>query len=63
MIFPCKNCEKRHPNCHSSCDEYLKAKEEYDRCKRRIIPESWYYHDYNKRLYYKTNKGGHYDDF
>lgn len=25
--FPCKNCDKRSVNCHSSCKDYLKAKE------------------------------------
>lgn len=22
MKAPCKDCEKRHPNCHSECEEY-----------------------------------------
>lgn len=25
--FPCKGCTKRHTNCHSSCEPYLKAKQ------------------------------------
>lgn len=22
MQSPCYNCERRHPNCHSECEEY-----------------------------------------
>ena len=22
MNAPCKDCEKRHPNCHAHCEEY-----------------------------------------
>jgi hypothetical protein len=23
MTAPCKDCSKRHPNCHSECEEYI----------------------------------------
>ncbi len=26
----CYNCEKRHPNCHASCNEYISEKAELD---------------------------------
>jgi hypothetical protein len=34
-IYSCKGCvaPKRHPGCHSSCEEYLKEKAEYERKK------------------------------
>ena len=28
-ITCCYQCEKRHPNCHSTCEEYKKAKAEH----------------------------------
>lgn len=28
---PCKNCERRHINCHASCEDYLRARKELDR--------------------------------
>lgn len=35
---PCKDCEKRHTNCHSNCKEYKKYREELDaqNAKRRF---------------------------
>lgn len=31
--FPCRNCvaPKRHPGCHSTCEEYITAKAENER--------------------------------
>ena len=26
----CYHCEKRHPNCHASCNEYISEKAELD---------------------------------
>lgn len=26
IAYPCKNCEKRHPDCHQSCIEYMEIK-------------------------------------
>jgi hypothetical protein len=28
--FPCKECFRRSPTCHSTCDEYLEAKKKLD---------------------------------
>ena len=28
MVKCCKNCEKRHKNCHSDCEQYKKESEE-----------------------------------
>jgi len=30
----CKDCKKRHPKCHSECEEYLAAKEENERIRK-----------------------------
>lgn len=34
-ITCCKNCvpPKRHPGCHSTCEQYLKEKTEYEKQK------------------------------
>lgn len=29
MKSPCKDCEKRFPGCHDTCEGYKKAKAEY----------------------------------
>lgn len=33
MMAPCKDCPKRHPNCHSECDEYI-AFDNYNKKRR-----------------------------
>ena len=30
MLNPCKDCEDRHPHCHSECDLYAQMKAERD---------------------------------
>ena len=43
---PCKECENRHPNCHSECKAYLAYKAKCDRitkqkeAERLATPES-----------------------
>lgn len=32
-IRPCKDCTRREPGCHSTCEDYLKDKEEFKRLK------------------------------
>ena len=27
----CKDCDDRHPNCHSTCERYLAEKKEHER--------------------------------
>lgn len=29
--FPCKDCKKRHYNCHATCEKYQKAKEKREK--------------------------------
>ena len=39
MVAPCKDCEKRHLGCHSSCEEYQefrKAKDLDNAAKRTV---------------------------
>lgn len=33
----CRDCvpPKRHPGCHSACEEYIKAKEQYEKDKKK----------------------------
>lgn len=38
MQAPCKNCENRHPNCHSKCDPYQAyVQENRKRNEKRLI--------------------------
>lgn len=38
MKAPCKDCEKRHPNCHSECEAYQAYdRENKARQQRRLI--------------------------
>lgn len=32
---PCRGCEERYVGCHSSCEKYIKAKEEIEEAKRK----------------------------
>lgn len=34
MFTPCRDCNKRHVGCHSSCEDYKKFLEEYERFKK-----------------------------
>lgn len=34
MITPCLNCEKRHPACWSTCEDYAAWKAEQDALKK-----------------------------
>ena len=33
---PCKACEKRHPGCHSDCEDGIAWKKQYEEAKRKI---------------------------
>lgn len=46
----CINCEKRHPGCHSHCEEYLQAKEEHDEYKAKMLDEKRKEYDYESRV-------------
>ncbi len=35
----CQNCEKRHFNCHSTCNDYIQAKQDYQKIKDKQIAE------------------------
>ena len=35
MNNPCKNCDKRHPECHSSCEDYKEFRAECDRIMKK----------------------------
>ncbi len=36
---PCKDCERRHPGCHSECEDYRKMKEEREEIRKKIRTE------------------------
>ena len=36
---PCKDCVKRYPKCHSSCPDYIAAKEEHERIRQKLVDE------------------------
>ena len=55
MIECCKDCipPKRHLKCHSTCKEYLKEKEIYEKRKETLKAKSTHtltLHDFNKNL-------------
>lgn len=56
----CQNCEDRYVGCHSHCDLYLDAKQEYDqeRERRKRYNECEQYHISRvvKRMNYRSNK-------
>ncbi|MDY5331818.1 MAG: hypothetical protein SPG98_03505 [Porcincola intestinalis] len=36
-ISCCMNCQERHLACHDTCEKYLKARQEYQEQKHKII--------------------------
>lgn len=38
--FPCKECFRRTPTCHSTCEEYLEAKRKSEEIRRINLEES-----------------------
>ncbi len=59
MKAPCKDCENRHPSCHSHCEEYKAFRAEIDREReeRRYDSEiKAYNHDTRARLLKKTRR-------
>lgn len=39
----CRECvpPKRHPDCHSDCEDYLKWKKEWEEERKRLKNEHW----------------------
>lgn len=35
VVKSCLYCDKRHPLCHSTCEEYLEARSRYDEMRAR----------------------------
>ena len=38
----CHNCTKRHPHCHSRCEDYIRAKEETEKVKQKKREDDLY---------------------
>ena len=38
--MPCKDCEKRTPGCHSTCEEYIQFRKERDEMLNKKREES-----------------------
>lgn len=36
MLAPCKGCQERHRNCHSTCEKYAEFQLENERLKANI---------------------------
>lgn len=34
MIYSCKDCTNRKPKCHTTCEKYIREKQEYEQTKR-----------------------------
>ena len=45
VVRCCHNCEKRHPNCHASCEDYIlessNVKAENDRIRKKKFEEGY----------------------
>ena len=51
---PCKDCQKRHFNCHSLCRDYQGWKKEHaEMMEKKPASESFTFSDSNKRKYWK----------
>ena len=53
VICPCKYCEKRHFNCHNSCEEYVEYKNDCKRIKKlkkqQLELPTYFGEKYNRR--------------
>lgn len=61
MKNPCKNCEDRHHNCHSQCEEYQEFADERNRInERRYLHNNLTYNNeqtkHKMKNYYKGLK-------
>ncbi len=50
MIKVCRNCADRcaEPNCHMTCERYIKAKEEFEAEKKQIRESMKPYQEYSE---------------
>ena len=55
-IAPCKDCQKRHFNCHSMCVEYKAWKKELDDMMAKKEPSGLTINEANKRKYWRNMK-------
>lgn len=39
MKAPCKDCERRHPGCHSKCEEYQTFRKANEEMHERVYQE------------------------
>ena len=40
MELPCRYCEKRNPECHGTCKEYIEWREEHEKVMSRVREEA-----------------------
>lgn len=55
----CKDCEERHEGCHSTCESYIKWKEQHDKNKEALnewVGATWHQRK-NKDRHIKQKKG------
>ena len=59
MNAPCRNCDNRHPNCHSGCEAYQAYdRENKARSGKKVIENLALatYHDRREKAYFKSLK-------
>lgn len=39
MLYPCKECSRRYPLCHSECEDYIKAAKSHREEKEKLKTE------------------------
>ena len=53
---PCKDCQKRHFNCHSMCRDYKDWKKDHTEMMAKREPPGFTINEANKRKYWKNLK-------
>lgn len=61
LTYPCKDCQNRHPGCHSECEDYISVRTEHNRRisennRRREVDDAIRDMEFHR---YKKCKSGH----
>lgn len=48
---PCKDCERRYPACHDSCEAYIQYSNDRAQIRKELAAQSRDYYAFVKRIY------------